>query len=53
MAGTTDAADSTGFMSLGVKLTPFAIVARPPLLPTGAVGGRSRMIGPDLCPAGH
>ena len=31
----------------------FAIVAQPPAFLLGAVGGRSRMAGPDLCPAGH
>jgi hypothetical protein len=30
-----------------------AIVAQPPAFSLGAVGGRSRMAGPDLCPAGH
>jgi hypothetical protein len=30
-----------------------AIVAQPPAFLLGAVGGRSRMAGPDLCPAGH
>ena len=30
-----------------------AIVAQPPASLFGAVGGRSRMAGPDLCPAGH
>ena len=30
-----------------------AIVAQPPVFALGAVGGRSRMAGPDLCPAGH
>ncbi len=30
-----------------------AIVAPLPAFLLGAVGGRSRMAGPDLCPAGH
>jgi hypothetical protein len=30
-----------------------AIVAQRPAFLHGAVGGRSRMAGPDLCPAGH
>jgi len=38
---------------LSVPLTALAIVARPPLLPTGAVGGTSRMAGPLFCLAGH
>ena len=46
MAGMTD---SAGSMTAS-PLTAFAIVARPPLLPTGAVGGRSRMAGPDSLP---
>jgi hypothetical protein len=29
------------------------IVAQPPAFALGAVGGRSRMVGPDLCPTGH
>ena len=49
MAGMTNSAT----LDTSVTLLAFAIVARPPVLPSGAVGGRSRMAGPDLCPAGH
>ena len=45
MAGTTNRA--------ATLIVRAAIVAPPPAFLLGAVGGRSRMAGPDLCPAGH
>ena len=40
-------------MTMRSTLIVRAIVAPLPDFLLGAVGGRSRMAGPDLCPAGH
>jgi hypothetical protein len=42
-----------GGMTTRSALIVPAIVAQPPALLLGAVGGRSRMAGPNLCPTGH
>jgi hypothetical protein len=43
-----------GMMTRSTLIVPApATVAQPADFLLGAVGGRSRMAGPDLCPAGH